>query len=81
MRTGDKRHASLLPLARYSRMTDKTTYDEPSDVEAEEGDVIVKGPDSVDVRMTPSAAVATSDRLLHGSMKAQGQRVRSPKSA
>lgn len=58
-------------------MTDRPTYDEPSDVAAEKGDVIVKGPDAVDVRMTPDAAAATSDRLLLGSMKAQGQRVRS----
>jgi hypothetical protein len=61
-------------------MTDKTTYDEPSEVGAEAGDVTVKGPDAVDVRFTPDAAAETSDRLLRGSMKAQGQRVRSRKS-
>ena len=61
-------------------MIDKTTYDEPSEVGAEEGDVTVKGPDSVDIKLTPDAAAETSDRLLRGSMKAQGQRIRSSKS-
>ena len=51
-------------------------YDDPSDVDAKDGVVSVKGPDAVDVNLTPDAAVETSDRLLLGSMKAQGQRVR-----
>ena len=51
-------------------------YDAPSDVDAKDGVVSVKGPDAVDVNLTPDAAVETSDRLLRGSMKAQGQRVR-----
>ena len=50
-------------------------YDTPSDVEAEEGVVTVDGPDGVCVSLTPDAAVETSDRLLEGGMKAQGQRV------
>ena len=57
-------------------MTDETVYEEPSDVDANEGVVSVKGPDAVDVKLSPEAAVETSDRLLRGSMKAQGQRVR-----
>ena len=56
-------------------------YEEPSEVDAVEGVVSVKGPDSVDVKLTPDAAVETSDRLLKGSLKAQGQRVRSAKRA
>ena len=60
-------------------MTDEPVYDDPSKVEAKEGVVSVKGPDSVDVKLTPDAAVETSDRLLRGSMKAQGQRVRGTK--
>ncbi|HEU4957616.1 MAG TPA: hypothetical protein VFT40_08315 [Sphingomicrobium sp.] len=51
-------------------------YDDPSDVDAKDGVVSVKGPDAVDVNLTPDAAAETSDRLLLGSMKAQGQRVR-----
>ena len=57
-------------------MNDKTVYEEPSDVEAKDGVVSVEGPDAVDVKLTPDAAAETSDRLLSGSMKAQGQKVR-----
>jgi len=57
-------------------MTDENVYDQPSEVDAEKGVVSVKGPDAVDVRLTPDAAASTSDRLLHASMKAQGQRIR-----
>ena len=49
-------------------------YDQPSEVDAEDGAVLVKGPDAVDVRMTPDAAEETSDRLSTGAMKARGQR-------
>jgi hypothetical protein len=53
---------------------DRTIYDEASEVEAEDGVVSLKGPDAVDVRMTPDAAEETSDRLNTGAMKARGQR-------
>jgi hypothetical protein len=55
-------------------MQDKI-YDQPSKVEAEDGNVVVDGPDGVAVRLTPDAAVETSDRLLWGAAEAQGQRV------
>lgn len=55
-------------------MTDNAVYDEPSDVDADDGVVIVKGPDAVDVRLTARAAEETSERLLNGAMKARGQR-------
>lgn len=55
-------------------MTDDTIYDEASEVDAEKGLVIVTGPDAVKVRLTPSAAEETSERLLNGAMKARGQR-------
>lgn len=55
-------------------MQDRKIYHEPSSVTAEEGDVLVKGPDDVDVGMSPEAAEETSNRLLEGSMKARGQR-------
>jgi len=54
-------------------MQDEQIYDEASDVDAEEGIVIVKGPDAVDVRLTPGAAEETSERLNTGAMKARGQ--------
>ena len=53
--------------------TDDKIYDEPSEIAAESGAVTVKGPDAVDVRLTPEAAEETSNRLLEGSMKARGQ--------
>lgn len=55
-------------------MNDKQIYEQPSSVSAEDGDVLVKGPDAVDVALTPEAAEETSNRLLEGSMKARGQR-------
>jgi hypothetical protein len=54
-------------------MPDRTIYDEASEVDAEDGTVIVRGPDAVDVRLTPDAAEETSDRLNTGAMKARGQ--------
>jgi hypothetical protein len=55
-------------------MNDKTIYDQPSDVDAEDGSVTVNGPDAVDVLMTPDAAEETSERLSTGAMRARGQR-------
>jgi hypothetical protein len=55
-------------------MQDNKIHDEASDVDADEGVVVVKGPDAVDVRMTPDAAEETSERLNTGAMKARGQR-------
>jgi len=66
---------------RSETMAEDKTYDEPSSVEAEDGNVVLDGPDGVDVKMTPDAAVETSDRLLQSSLKAQGQRVRNSKPA
>jgi len=55
-------------------MAESEVYDEASEVDAELGAVVVKGPDAVDVRMTPDAAEETSERLLEGALKARGQR-------
>ena len=52
----------------------KGPYDQPSKVDAEEGEVTVDGPDGVAVSMTPEAAAETSDRLMDGAAKAAGQR-------
>ena len=59
-------------------MTEKT-YDEASNVDAEDGDVVVDGPDGVAVSLTPEAAIETSDRLLDAGLMAQGQRVATDK--
>lgn len=55
-------------------MDDSKIYSDASQVRAEEGVVVVKGPDAVDVRLTPDAAEETSERMLEGAMKARGQR-------
>ena len=55
-------------------MNDNTIYDEPSEVDAEDGTVIISGPNAVDVRLTPDAAEETAERLATGAMKARGQR-------
>ena len=55
-------------------MPNKKIYHQPSLVTAEDGDVLVLGPDQVNVALDPDAAEETSNRLLEGSMKARGQR-------
>jgi hypothetical protein len=59
-------------------MEDKI-YDQPSEVEAEDGKVVVDGPDAVAVLLTPEAAAETSDRLLFGAAKARGQQIEAEK--
>jgi hypothetical protein len=56
-------------------MTSEQPWDEPSKVGAEEGAVVVDGPDGVAITLTPDAAIETSERLLEGGLMAQGQRV------
>lgn len=51
-------------------------YDEPTKVTAKEGEVILDGPDGVDVKLTPEAARETSNRLWDGAAKAKGQAAR-----
>jgi hypothetical protein len=55
-------------------MGDDEIYDEPREVDAEQGVVLVKGPGTVDIRFTPDAADETADRLTTGALKARGQR-------
>jgi hypothetical protein len=55
------------------------THNEPSEVNAEEGEVVVDGPNGVAVTFTPDAAAETSQRLLIGAAKAQGQKLQSRK--
>ena len=49
-------------------------YDQPSEVTAEGGEVIVDGPDAVAVRLTPDAAIETSNRLFQAGVTARGQK-------
>ena len=54
-------------------MEEKTVYEQAADVDAEDGVVVVSGPDAVHVRLTPDAAEETAERLTTGAMKARGQ--------
>ena len=49
-------------------------FDEPTKVSAKKGEVILDGPDGVDVKLTPEAASETSTRLWDAAAKAKGQR-------
>ena len=48
-------------------------YDQPTEVDAEDGKVVLDGPNGVAVLMTPDAAAETSRRLLFGAAQARGQ--------
>ena len=48
-------------------------YDEATKVSAKDGEVILDGPDAVDVKLTPEAARETSTRLWDGAAKARAQ--------
>jgi len=56
-------------------MHDDETYENPSEVTAEDGHVKLDGPDAVDVRMTPEAAEETAERMIDQSVMARGQRI------
>ncbi|WP_344708159.1 hypothetical protein [Sphingomonas humi] len=51
----------------------KLTYDKPSDVVAEEGRVLVDGPNDVDFAFTPDAARETGGRLIDAAASAESQ--------
>jgi hypothetical protein len=55
-------------------MTRDKVYDEATEVTAESGEVILDGPDAVDLKVTPEAAEQTADNLIEGAVKARGQR-------
>jgi len=55
-------------------MAREKLYDQATDVTARDGEVILDGPDSVDVKVTPEAAEETAENLLQGAVKARGQR-------
>lgn len=53
---------------------DDTLYDEATKVTAKDGEVILDGPDAVDVKVTPEAAEETAEHLVDGAVEARGQR-------
>lgn len=56
-------------------MEDGKTYEEPSQVTAQDGAVKLDGPDAVDVTMTPEAAEETAERMVDQAVMARGQRI------
>lgn len=52
-------------------------FDEATKVSAKGGEVILDGPDGVDVKLTPEAARETSTRLWDGAAKANMQKAKS----
>jgi osmotically-inducible protein OsmY len=63
-----------LSRGRFGAMKNDKIYNEATEVTAKDGEVILDGPDSVDVKVTPEAAEETADNLIEGAMKARGQR-------
>ena len=63
------------------RAMDGKIHDHPSEVTAEDGVVIVDGPDAVAVSLTAEAAEETSERLLLGSLAARQQQKEREKGA
>lgn len=55
-------------------MTEKQLFGKASDVSSDDGQVLVDGPDGVDVALTPEAAEETGDRLIEHAASAAGQR-------
>jgi hypothetical protein len=51
----------------------KKLYSKPSEVLADDGKVLVDGPDGVDVALTPDAALETGGRLIEQAATAAGQ--------
>lgn len=49
-------------------------YDEATKVTARDGEVVLDGPDGVDVKLTVEAAEQTGESLLEQSIVARGQR-------
>jgi hypothetical protein len=58
---------------------DRQIHDQPSEVSAEQGEVMVDGPNGVAVSLTPDAAEETSRRLMFGAGEARGQREQATK--
>jgi osmotically-inducible protein OsmY len=71
----ERGHRNGIVISRVSAaMTKKKLYNEATEVSASDGEVILEGPDGVDVKVTPEAAEQTADNLVEGAVKARGQR-------
>lgn len=52
-------------------MASVKSYSEPSEVDVEQGQVIVEGPDGVAVTLTPDAAEETGRRMIDAAAQAR----------
>ena len=50
-----------------------TPHAQPSDVAAEEGEVLIEGPNGLALAMTPEAAEETARRMLQAALEARRQ--------
>jgi hypothetical protein len=57
-------------------MVSVESHSEPSEVNAEQGIVIVEGPDGVAVTLTPDAAEETGKRMIKAASEARLQQAR-----
>ena len=55
-------------------MHDDKLYDEATQVRAEDGEVLLDGPDGIDLKLTPEAAEQTAGNLVVGASQARMQR-------
>ena len=51
----------------------RASHDSPSEVDAEQGQVLIDGPDGIAFSFTPDAADETARRLQRGAAKARTQ--------
>jgi hypothetical protein len=56
--------------------SNRKPYDEPSEVTAIDGNVVIEGPGDVDIIMTPKAAEKTAGELVRSAQSARGQKRR-----
>jgi hypothetical protein len=63
-------------FARGAIMSNNEPYNEASKTNAVDGEVVIQGPDSVGVSVTPSAAEKTAQRLIRTARTARAQLIR-----
>jgi hypothetical protein len=56
-------------------MSEQEVHNTPSEVTAEEGEVMLDGPAGTAVSLTPDAALETSERLFQEGLKGKGQQI------
>lgn len=55
-------------------MSSQQAFDKPTETDAVDGEVVLRGPDGVAVSMTPEAAEETARRLAKSAAQARRQR-------